>query len=91
MNIHKKHLSRIIKAHKKKPSKEKLFRLLKASLLILIAPLMVLSIFTIYGKLSFMDAFYGVAAAFAISILFIRPYLADLSALTEYVEQLSIR
>ena len=65
-------------------------RLIKASLLILIAPLMVLTIYAIYGKLTATDAIYGIIAAFLISMLFIRPYLADLSALTQYVEQLAL-
>lgn len=65
-------------------------RLIKASLLILIAPLMVLMVYAIYGKLTALDAFLGISASFFISILFIRPYLADLSALTKYVEQLAL-
>jgi two-component system, OmpR family, phosphate regulon sensor histidine kinase PhoR len=64
-------------------------RWMKASLLIVIAPVMVLSIYVIYGKLTIADTLYGAIAAFIISLLFIRPYLSDLSALTHYVEQLA--
>ena len=78
----------VIKHHRREAAY--FFRLLKASLLILIAPLMVLTIYAIYGKLTAADAIYGILAAFLISILFIRPYLADLSSLTEYVEQLAL-
>lgn len=86
----KQFLSSPSKKKKRRHSGASLFRLIKASLLILIAPLMVLTIYAIYGKLSAPDAMMGIAASFFISILFIRPYLADLSSLTEYVEQLAL-
>lgn len=75
----------------RKPKRLSFFsRLVKASLLILIAPLMVLTVYAIYGKLTALDALLGISASFLISVLFIRPYLADLSALTSYVEQLAL-
>lgn len=76
--------------YKLKGSRSLLVRLIKASLLIMIVPLMVLIVYAIYGKLTPTDALLGIIASFMISILFIRPYLADLSALTHYVEQLAL-
>ena len=66
-----------------------LLQWVKASLLILIAPLMILAIYDIYGRLSFVDTLIGASFAFIFSLFFIRPYLSDLSALTHYVEQLA--
>lgn len=65
-------------------------RLLKASLLIMIAPMMVLLVYAIYGKLTLYESLAGIGITFVVSILFVRPYLADLTSLTEYVEQLAL-
>lgn len=64
-------------------------RLLKASFLLLTAPLIVLTIYTINGELTIYETIYGLTIAFAVSVLLIRPYLADLSSLTEYAERLA--
>lgn len=66
-----------------------LARLIKASFLILIAPTMVISIFIIYRNLSVVEGILGIAAVFILSLIFTKPYLADLSALTRYVELLA--
>lgn len=62
---------------------------LKATGIIMVAPTMMLMIYTLYQKLSLLDALYGGIAIFAISLIFVRPYLANLSALTNYVEELA--
>lgn len=67
-----------------------IIRLLKASLLIMVAPMMVLLVYAIYGKLTLYESIVGIGITFIISILFVRPYLADLTSLTEYVEQLAL-
>lgn len=64
-------------------------RLIKASLLVTLAPVMVLTIYVIYNRLSLEEMFYGSIISFVLSLMFIYPYLSDLSALSYYVEQLA--
>ncbi|MFN7095819.1 MAG: hypothetical protein ACK4M7_10680, partial [Burkholderiales bacterium] len=64
-------------------------RLIKASLLVTLAPVMVLTIYVIYDRLTLEEMFYGTIISFVISLMFIYPYLSDLSALSHYVDQLT--
>lgn len=64
-------------------------RLIRASSLILTIPLMMLLLYGIYGKLDIKDMFYGAVIAFLVSLIIVRPYYGDLSALTAYVELLA--
>lgn len=65
-------------------------RLFKASFLVSVAPFMMLVVFVINDKLPLADALYGAGFIFCISILFVRPYVTDLIALTHYVEKLAL-
>lgn len=64
--------------------------LLKGTTIIVLAPFMILTIFTLYGKLDVFDALLAASAIFIISVIFVRPYIANLSSLTNYVEQLAL-
>lgn len=64
-------------------------KLLKASLLISIVPIVVVVILVIYDRLNFFEGLIGAVAVFFGSIFFAKPYLDDLSSLTEYVENLA--
>ncbi len=64
-------------------------KLLKSTFLVTLAPFMVLTIFTLFGKFSVLDSLYAALTIFIISIVFITPYIRNLSALTNYVEQLA--
>lgn len=75
-----------------KTRKERLsymLRLVRASSLILTIPLIMLALYGIYGRLDFRDITYGAIIAFLVSLIIVRPYFGDLSALTAYVENLA--
>jgi two-component system phosphate regulon sensor histidine kinase PhoR len=63
--------------------------LLKGTAIIVLAPSMILLILFFYGRLDIFDAILAVSGIFIISVIFVHPYLANLSALTDYVDQLS--
>jgi two-component system, OmpR family, phosphate regulon sensor histidine kinase PhoR len=63
-------------------------KLLKATTLLSIVPTMVIAILIIYGKLSINEGVIGFLAVLVGSIFFAKPYMDDLSTLTEYVENL---
>lgn len=65
-------------------------RLLKASMLVSITPMIVLVILVIYGQIDFISGLIGMGVVFIGSLLFAYPYQKDLSALTHYVEQLAL-
>jgi two-component system phosphate regulon sensor histidine kinase PhoR len=65
-------------------------KLLKASLLLTIVPIMVISILVVYARLSFIEGIVGAIFVFFGSTFFAKPYLDDLSSLTKYVEHLVI-
>lgn len=83
---------RILKKHAlaKPPAKAYYYRLIKATAIISILPMIVISIFAVYGKLSLEESMFAACAIFLGSIFFAKPYLDDLSALTHYVEQLAL-
>jgi len=64
--------------------------LLKGSIIIIMAPLMVLAILVFWGKLLWETAILAALGIFALSVLFVRPYLTNLKALTDYVTDLSL-
>lgn len=66
------------------------YKLFKASLLISIVPIIVLSILVLYNKITYVEGLVGAILSFLGSVFFVRPYLSDLTALTNYVEQLSL-
>lgn len=63
--------------------------LMKGTSIIMLAPLMIMIILVLYGRMAYLDAILALLAIFVISIIFVRPYLTNLSALTNYVQQLS--
>lgn len=65
-------------------------RLLKAALFISIVPIMILAILVVYGRLTLGEGIFASTLALYGSMFFAKPYLADLSALTNYVEELSL-
>lgn len=65
-------------------------RLIKASLLISTVPIIAMAILVIYERLSLGEGILAVIAVFYGSTFFAKPYLADLSSLTNYVEQLAL-
>lgn len=65
-------------------------KLVKASLLISIVPIMVICILVVYARLSFFEGLSGIICVFFGSTFFAKPYLDDLSSLTHYVKQLSL-
>lgn len=63
--------------------------LFKGTLIMSTAPITMLAVLVIFGKLKLIYAFYGGAFVFVLSIIFARPYIANLSALTNYVRALT--
>lgn len=63
--------------------------LIKATLIIVIIPFVMLTVYGIYGALGTRSIFYGALASFIIALFVVRPYLTDLSALIAYVENLA--
>lgn len=49
-----------------------------------------LAVYGIYGKLDLKDITYGAIISFLVSLIIVRPYFGDLSALTAYVENLAL-
>ena len=64
-------------------------RLIKASLLISIVPIVVLTILVIYERLSMLEGVLGGIFVLYGSTFFAKPYMEDLSALTRYVKSLA--
>jgi len=65
-------------------------KLVKASLLISIVPIVVVAIMVVYSRLTFLEGLLGGVAVFFGSTFFAKPYLDDLTSLTYYVEQLAL-
>jgi len=65
-------------------------KLFKASFLVALGPWMVLAVFSVYGRIPVDAAIFAAALTLLISLIFVAPYIRDLSALTFYVEQLSL-
>ncbi|NDF11907.1 MAG: two-component sensor histidine kinase [Proteobacteria bacterium] len=63
--------------------------LFKGAAIIVLPPAMVLMIYSVYNLLTFNEAILGIGAIFLLSIIFVRPYIANLAALTRYVDELS--
>lgn len=63
-------------------------KLIKGSLIINFAPILIITIFVINGGLQLPLATGLAVAIFLLSLLFIYPYMADLQELTEYVKNL---
>lgn len=69
---------------------EYVFRLVRMALLIATVPFMLLGIFLINQQLSFVDAIYGLFFTALLSVLIAIPTLSDITALTRYVNKLSL-
>jgi two-component system phosphate regulon sensor histidine kinase PhoR len=65
-------------------------KLIKASLLISIVPIMVIAVLVVYLRLTPMEGLLGSIVVFFGSTFFAKPYFDDLSELTKYVENLAI-
>lgn len=76
--------------HQRKIARVYYARLLKAALFLSIVPIIILSILVIYGRLTLGEGIFASILALYGSMFFAKPYLADLSALTYYVNQLSL-
>ncbi len=63
--------------------------LIKGTSIIMLAPVMLLAIFVFYGYLDPVVSLYGIAFIFIISLIFVTPYIANLSGLTNYVKALA--
>jgi two-component system phosphate regulon sensor histidine kinase PhoR len=74
---------------RRSPREVSLNTLMKGTSIIMLGPLMLLAIYVLYGELHPVQAVMGAAGVFLVSILFVHPYIANLSALTYYVEQLA--
>jgi two-component system, OmpR family, phosphate regulon sensor histidine kinase PhoR len=66
------------------------YRLFKATALISIVPIIAVYILVVYERLTLGEGIFATCAVFFGSTFFAKPYLADLSALTYYVEQLAL-
>jgi len=64
--------------------------LMKGTSIIILAPAMLLAILVIRNEIDLETAYYGMIFVFVVSIIFVRPYIANLSSLTYYVRQLSL-
>lgn len=65
-------------------------KLFQATILLSIVPTIVLAILVIFERLTILEGMSGVVAVILGSTFFARPYMEDLSALTNYVENLSL-
>lgn len=65
-------------------------QLIKATLLLSITPIIVLAIMVVYERLTVSEGILGAFLALICSIFFAKPYMEDLSSLTNYVQQLSL-
>lgn len=84
--------------HKKNPTSNTLYsfktkiplkKLLKGSMIVNFAPILIIIIFMINGYLALTHAVALSFGIFILSLLFIYPYLADLQELTKYVNRLT--
>ncbi len=64
--------------------------LVKGTAIIVVAPLIVFTVLVIRGEMAILSAAYGLSMVFLLAVLFIRPYLANLSALADYVNKLAL-
>lgn len=85
-------LKRYIKKSERKAKRATLYyiKLIRATMLISIFPIIVIAIMAIYGRLNIHESIIGVFAVIIGSIFFVRPYMDDLFALTQYVEDLAL-
>lgn len=65
-------------------------KLFKATLLLSIVPFMAIGVLVVFGRLTLGEGIFGIIVVFYGSTFFAKPYLADLSSLTNYVEQLAL-
>lgn len=65
-------------------------KLIKSSLLVFLPAVLILFSLFIYGKIGAIEVLYGSIVALLLSMAMVSPYIADLSSLTYYVEQLSL-
>lgn len=83
-------LKRYLKKSEKTAKKAQVYytKLVRATMLLSIAPIIVIAIMVVYERLSLFEGIIGVLAVLVGSVFFARPYMEDLFALTTYVEQL---
>ncbi|MDB2414937.1 ATP-binding protein [Rickettsiales bacterium] len=65
-------------------------RLFRASVFLSIVPFILIAILVIYGRLTFIEGILSSVAVLYGSTFFAKPYLTDLSSLTNYVESLAL-
>ncbi len=63
--------------------------LIKGTAIIMLAPVMLIAIYLLYNVVGVSEAAWGLGVIFILSLIFVRPYIADLGSLTRYVEQLA--
>jgi two-component system phosphate regulon sensor histidine kinase PhoR len=63
--------------------------LVKAVMIVSLPPLMVLSLYVVIGVFNLSHFFYAYIGILCASVIFVYPFLSNLMALTEYVEDLS--
>ena len=83
-------IKRILVKSRQYPRQVPLRTLIKGTGIIMMAPVMLLFLLSFYDYLDLHIALYGAAFVFVMSIIFVRPYIANLSALTNYVNELSL-
>ncbi len=76
-------------SNKKPPAQNPLVKLFKAVALISAAPITVILIYAIWGKLTYEHGTIAILAILAASTFFIHPYITNISALTDYVKKLA--
>lgn len=64
--------------------------LIKTMVVVSIPALVVLSVLAVTGKLAFSYFFYGYLATVVVSLIFVLPFLSNISALTHYVGDLAL-
>ncbi len=63
--------------------------LLRSTALISVAPIMMLVILVLFKELNLLTALYAGTFIFIMSIIFVKPYVTNLAALTDYVKRLA--
>jgi two-component system phosphate regulon sensor histidine kinase PhoR len=78
------------RAHKRDAVRAYYNKLVKAALLFSIVPVVILYVFVLYDRLSFVEGLAISIVVFLVNMFFSRPYIKDLSSLVYYVNQLSL-
>jgi two-component system phosphate regulon sensor histidine kinase PhoR len=65
-------------------------KLIRASLIVSIVPIMGILLLFVYDRLTFLEGVFSGILVFVSSMFFAKPYLDDLSSLTAYVDDLTI-